>query len=259
MADANEAVKSDDAGLASIDALEPQKKQAREDAPKSKYSAKSRDDLEKMLDENQSMIGRQSQEVAKHRREIEDLRSADSFVKGQLNQAPAAQPNEDLDYFGDPAKAIKQSIEDHPLMKSTQNELQTMRAETAAREIEAKHPDAAQIIHDDAFKNYIATSPSRTLSYKSALTSMDIALWDELIGAYKATAQRNPEVEALKGQSRSESVRAASSGSASASSESMAGKKISREDIVKLQMSDKERYDRLYPEIVQAYREGRIV
>jgi len=259
MADAKKAVGSDDEGFASIDALEPQKKQAREDAPKSKYAAKSRDDLEKMLDENQSMIGRQSQEVAKHRREIEDLRNADSFVQGQLNQASAAQPIEDLDYFGDPAKAIKQSIEDHPLMKETRNELQTMRAETAAREIEAKHPDAAQIIHDDAFKNYIATSPSRTLSYKSALTSMDVALWDELIGAYKATSQRNPEVEALKGQSRSDSIRAASSGSASASSESMAGKKISREDIVKLQMSDRERYDRLYPEIVQAYRDGRIV
>lgn len=242
-----------------IDALEPvesgEKKQETE-VPATAYSSKSRDDLEKMLDDQKSMIGRQSNEVADVRREIEALKGARSYVDSQLQvEQPKAK---EIDYFGDPASAIKQSIEDHPALKQQQEELAKMRAEGAAREIESRHPDASALLNSDDFKSYIAQSPSRTVGYTTGMKSMDVGIMDELLSAYKSTIQPTPEVEALKNQDRKAQVRKASTGNAQGSSETSAGKTISRDDIVNLKMNDPERYRRLYPQIEKMYREGRV-
>jgi len=256
---------SDNVKLESIDALESESEPENQetqvaDAPKaSPYVEKSREELEQMLDQKESMIGRQSNEVAEVRRKIEDLETANRYVAGQLNQPVDAKPSsEELDYFGDPAKAIDKSIEDHPALRRTQEDLNRMRAETAAREIETRHPGASSLITTPEFTNFIASSPSRAVSFKSALSQMDISILDELIGAYKTTTQPSPEVEAMKNQSRTESVKQASSGSATGSSEKTGGKIIRRDDVVRLIKTDPERYNRLYPEIKKAYAEGRV-
>ena len=242
-----------------IDALEPEESGGKEqetEVPATAYSSKSRDELEKMLDDQKSMIGRQSNEVADVRREIEALKGARSYVDSQLQvEQPKAK---EIDYFGDPASAIKQSIEDHPALKQQQEELAKMRAEGAAREIESRHPDASALLNSDDFKSYIAQSPSRTVGYTTGMKSMDVGIMDELLSAYKSTVQPTPEVEALKNQDRKAQVRKASTGNAQGSSETSAGKTISRDDIVNLKMNDPERYRRLYPQIEKMYREGRV-
>jgi len=240
-----------------IDALEtPTQEEGQPEAINSTYGAKSRDDLEKMLDDQKSMIGRQSNEVADVRREIEAMKGAKSYVDSQLQvEQPKAK---EIDYFGDPASAIKQSIEDHPVLKQQQEELSRMRAEGAAREIEARHPDASALLNTDDFKNYIAQSPSRTVSYSAGMKSMDVGIMDELLSAYKSINQPTPEVEALKNQDRKAQVRKAATGNAQGSSETSAGKTISRDDIVNLKMNDPDRYRRLYPQIEKMYREGRV-
>ena len=240
-----------------IDALEtPTQEEGQPEAKSSTYGAKSRDDLEKMLDDQKSMIGRQSNEVADVRREIEAMKGAKSYVDSQLQvDQPKAK---EIDYFGDPASAIKQSIEDHPALKQQQEELSRLRAEGAAREIEARHPDASAVLNADDFKNYIAQSPSRTVSYSAGMKSMDVGIMDELLSAYKSINQPTPEVEALKNQDRKAQVRKAATGNAQGSSETSAGKTISRDDIVNLKMNDPDRYRRLYPQIEKMYREGRV-
>ena len=227
------------------------------EVPASAYASKSRDDLEKMLDDQKSMIGRQSNEVADVRREIEALKSTRSYVDSQLQQVEQPKAKE-IDYFGDPASAIKQSIEDHPALKQQAEELARMRAETAARDIEARHPDASTLLSSEGFKDYIAQSPSRTLSYTSGMKSMDVGILDELLTAYKSINQPPPEVEALKNQDRKAQVRKAATGNAQGSSETSASKTLSRDDIVNLQINDPERYKRLYPKIKKMYQEGRV-
>jgi len=240
-----------------IDALETlTQEEGQPEAINSTYGAKTRDDLEKMLDDQKSMIGRQSNEVADVRREIEAMKNAKSYVDSQLQvEQPKAK---EIDYFGDPASAIRQSIEDHPAMRHQQEELSRMRAEGAARDIEARHPDASSVLNTDGFKNFIAQSPSRTVSYTSGMKSMNVGIMDELLSAYKSVSQPSPQIEALKNQDRKAEARRAATGNAQGSSETSAGKSISRDDLVKLKMNDPERYRRLYPQIEKMYREGRV-
>ena len=243
-----------------IDALEPEQpgeKEQETEVPASAYSSKSREDLEKMLDDQKSMIGRQSNEVADVRREIEAIKGAKSYVDSQLQQVEQPKAKE-IDYFGDPASAIKQSIEDHPVLKQQAEELAKMRAETAARDIEARHPDASTLLYSEGFKDYIAQSPSRTLSYSAGMKAMDVGILDELLSAYKSTIEPAPEVEVLKNQDRKAQVRKAATGGAQGSSETSAGKTLSRDDIVNLQIKDPERYKRLYPQIKKMYQEGKV-
>jgi hypothetical protein len=87
---------------------------------------------------------------------------------------------------------------------------------------------------------------------------MDVGIMDELLSAYKSVSQPSPQIEALKNQDRKAEARRAATGNAQGSSETSAGKSISRDDLVKLKMNDPERYRRLYPQIEKMYREGRV-
>ncbi len=241
-----------------VDAIDPEKQVAEEAqaAPQSAYADKSREELEKMLDDQKSMIGRQSNEVSDVRREIDALRnqvSAQSFVDGQLNQPEKAEPKE-IDYFGDPKGAVHQVVDNHPALKRTQEELVRLKAENAAMSLQAKHPDAEAILDSADFKQWVAQSPSYTESYTHGIRAMKVPILDELLAKYKA-ANQDPEVEQLKTQDRKQQVRKAATGSVQGSGEKAPGKTLTREDMVNLQISDPERYRRLYAEgkIREAY------
>lgn len=246
----------------SVEDLAPKKS---EEAPAEQVSEqvveKSKDQLAKELESAQSMIGRQSQDVSKMRREIEDLKTASAYTQGQLAGATggSAKKKESADYFTDPENAIKETVANE--LKGTRQEIHDFRAENAVRAIHQAHPDAAQIIESPGFQDYIARSPSRTVSHKAAIDSMDVNLWNELLDAYKITNQQSdPQVEQLKQQSQDESVANASMGSTTGSSPAnVTGKKIRKADLQKLYIEDRDRYDALWPEIEKAWAEGRVV
>ena len=226
-----------------------------------KYADKSKEQLATELESAQSMIGRQSKDVSQMRREIEDLKTASAYTQGQLAGTSGTDAKkESPDYFGNPEGAIKETVAKE--LQGTKKEIQEFRAEQAVRAIHSAHPDAAQIIESPGFRDYIAQSPSRTVSHKAAIDSMDVNLWNELIDAYKSTTQTepDPQVEALKSQSSSESVANASMGATAGSSPmNVSGKKIRKADLQRLYIDDRDRYNALWPEIEKAWAEGRVV
>jgi|TARA_B100000482_G_scaffold189310_1_gene170556 hypothetical protein len=242
-----------------VDAIDPEKQIAEEvpAAPKSAYAEKSRDELEKMLDDQKSMIGRQSNEVSDVRREIDSLKSqvsAQSFVDGQMKQPEQAESKE-IDYFGDPKGAVNQVVDNHPALRQTQEELVRLKAENAAMNLQAKHPDADQILSSAEFKQWVSQSPSYTEGYAHGMKNLNVPILDELVSKYKA-AHTDPEVEQLKTQDRKQQVRQAATGSTQGSGEKAPGKTLTREDMVNLQVTDPDRYWRLYAQgkIKDAYR-----
>ena len=82
-----------------------------------------------------------------------------------------------------------------------------------------------------------------------------VPILDELVSKYKA-AHTDPEVEQLKTQDRKQQVRQAATGSTQGSGEKAPGKTLTREDMVNLQVTDPDRYWRLYAQgkIKEAYR-----
>ena len=74
-----------------------------------KYQGKSVEDIVKMHQEAEKLIGKQAQEVGEVRR------LADELLKRDLNQTQAVEPPQEedpeVDYFSDPVKAVNKAVE----------------------------------------------------------------------------------------------------------------------------------------------------
>jgi len=254
----NEKTEAEDENIVSLDdGLKTE--QAEESKPVvSEYSSKSREDLEAMLEDQKKMIGRQSGEVGKARAEIEALKSADAFIQGQLskNSVPE-QPKEEIDYFSDPAGAISKSVADNPELQSIKAELSQLKMNNIKSSLEASHPDYMDILGNQDFNNWVNESPTRRASFGIMDRNFDLEIANDLLSGFKQFTQTEVKQEDVI--KRKNSVKAASSGNVSSSSESSPGKKIRASDLRDLQIKDPKKYSQMQDEIVKAFREGRVL
>ena len=216
-----------------------------------KFAGKSINDLVKMNLASEAMIGRQAQEVG-------DLRKTfDDFQRAQLVAAPK-EPEEEVDFFTDPEKAMSKAIDAHPRMKQAEDMAQQYQKTTAMTVLQAKHPDAQTVINDEGFKQWIGASKVRTRMYQSADQQYDYESADELLSLWKDRQQLAQQTVKMEGQARSNQVRQGATGSARTSSEPPSRKTYRSSDLIKLQIQDPQRYDALQPELMKAYAEGRV-
>ena len=95
---------------------EPQVEETpQEDDIPDKYKGKSTAEIVRMHQEAEKLLGRQSSEVG-------ELRSVvDNYIQTQLDTTPATQePEEDIDFFSDPDKAVERAIKNHPSIKAAE-------------------------------------------------------------------------------------------------------------------------------------------
>ncbi len=237
----------------------PEQPEQVDKAPQSKFADKSRDEVEKMLTDAQEMIGRQSQEVKDARVQIDALRKTDNFINGQLEANKPPEPKEELDYFNDPEKAIRQSIEDHPVLKQTQEELRAMKQQQAAQQIMARHPDMIEIVQDQAFVDWVGSDNTRMRLFNEANQDLNVDSANYIFDEYKRHHPKPSPDVVPEQQTKAESVKAASTGSAAGSSEPVSKKRYRASDIRKLKNEDPQAYADREKEILAAYAEGRVV
>ena len=223
-----------------------------------KYRGKSLDEIIRMHQEAEKLIGRQAQEVGETRKLVDDL------IKQQINK-PNVEPEakQEIDFFEDPNKAINQAIDNHPAVLSAKQAAEQSRITSAVATIEKQHPDYMEVANSAEFAEWVKASKVRLNLYASAVNyDVDSAL--ELLSTYKAirgVAQAKADshvdatIEADKVQ-RKQNLKAASV-QAGGSGETPQ-KFFRRQDILRLMMYDRERYHALEPEIRQAYAEGRV-
>jgi len=230
---------------------EPQQEQPQ---PESKYGNKTREELEKMLEETQSMVGAQSQEVKRARDEIAALKAADQYIAGQLAKTEPEKPKE-LDYYGNPEEAIKQTISSDPKLAALEQKVQQQEAERKREKISAAHPDWQQVMDSADFATFVQKDAlaKATLDQVTATQNIDLAI--ELVTRFK-NANSKPTQEV-----RQDAVKAASTGSVSASSDRPAGKKVLASSLRKLMKEDRKRYDSLVRSgaIGTLYEQGRVI
>lgn len=224
-----------------------------------KYRGKSVAEIVRMHQEAEKLVGKQGQELG-------DLRKvADSYILKTLggdNQSGArsAPAEEQIDFFVDPAKAVEQMIQRDPRIKSAEQAAEMVRRENALRNLQAKHPDAMEVAQSDDFQAWVAESKVRQKLFAQADQAFDFEAAEELIGTYKSLRPKAPAqaaAPATKADNKAGKMmpRAVTGGS----DEVASSKKIYRRaDIIRLQQVDPNRYMDLQPEIMQAYREGRV-
>ena len=219
-----------------------------------KYKGKSTAEIVRMHQEAEKLLGRQSSEVG-------ELRSVvDSYIQTQLDtNTPATQePEEDIDFFSDPDKAVERAIKNHPSIKAAEAQTQQYKQVTAQSHLQQRHPDMQEILQDGKFVEWIKGSKIRTQLFAQADTQYDYEAADELFTTWKERQQVVGQTVANEKASRKTAVKNASAGNAKGSGEAASRKVYRRSDIIKLMQTDPDRYLSLSDEIMQAYQEGRV-
>ena len=224
-----------------------------EDIP-DKYKGKSTADIVRMHQEAEKLLGRQSSEVG-------ELRSVvDNYIQTQLDTTtPATQePEEDIDFFSDPDKAVERAIKNHPSIKAAEAQNQQYKQSTAQAALQQRHPDMQDILTNTKFADWIKASKIRTQLFVQADQGYDHEAADELFTNWKDRQQAVGQTVATEKTQRKEAIKNASTGGATGSSEAKSRKIYRRSDIIKLMQDDPERYLSLSDEIMQAYQDGRV-
>ena len=225
-----------------------------EDDIPEKYQGKSTAEIVRMHQEAEKLLGRQSSEVG-------ELRSVvDNYIQTQLDttQQATQEPEEEIDFFSDPDKAVEKAIKNHPSIKAAEQQTQQYKQQTAQAHLQQRHPDMQEILQDGKFVDWIKGSKIRTQLFAQADTQYDYEAADELFTTWKERQQVVGQTVANEKASRKTAVKNASAGNAKGSGEAASRKVYRRSDIIKLMKDDPDRYMSLSDEIMQAYQEGRV-
>ena len=221
-----------------------------------KYNGKTLEDVVRMHQEAEKLLGRQSTEVG-------DLRSVvDSYINTQLSdQKPTAEvaPDEELDFYSDPEKAMKRTIDNHPSVRAAEESTRAYKQQTSMNLLKENHPEIPEIIKDPKFAEWIQASKIRTQMFVQADQHYDVEAANEIFGLWKdRSGAINQTLQAEK-EGRQKAVKEGSMGNTRGNPDSSTSKKIYRRaDIIKLMKTDPDRYLALSDDIAQAYREKRV-
>ena len=224
-----------------------------------KYKGKSVEEIVKMHQEAEKLIGRQANEV----HEVRAL--ADQLLKQQLDsKAKEAKPIEESleeDFFADPASAVNRQVEKHPAVLEARQAALEMKRMKTAQQLSSKHPDFATIAQDAGFQDWVKSSAIRLNLFAKADAEFDFESADELLSTYKELKQikqQNQNVQSANVESKAQeqAMKAATVDVGGAGETSR--KVYRRADLIKLRMTDPERYMQLSDEIMDAYATGRV-
>jgi len=223
-----------------------------EDIPE-KYQGKDIRDVVRMHQEAEKLLGKQSSEVGELRKIVDD------FVKTQLEAKNSPQEkDEEFDIFDDPDKYIENKLANHPKIKEAEQLSRSMKQAEIYNKLQANHPDFKDIISEEKFGEWVASSKVRTELYQRADQQFDYDSADELLTTWKERQNIVAETGKMQEADRKRQLKAASTGTAKGSSEKPSRKIYRRADIIKLMQTDPDRYQQLAPEIRVAYQEGRV-
>ena len=218
-----------------------------------KYRDKSLDEIVRMHQEAEKLIGKQAQEVGEVRR------LADELIKQNLGsrQQQTRQEEPEVDFFENPQKAVQRTVDNHPdIMAARQATLEMKRSQVQQR-LANQHPDFGEIAKDQDFANWVKSSPIRIKIFENADAGYDYDSANELLSTYKQIRSvKSKQVSDAGEVSRKQTLKAV--GVDTGGSGESSKKVYRRADLIRLKMQDPSRYDALSDEIMQAYIEKRV-
>ena len=236
--------------------LEQEQEQETTEEPEipQKYQGKSTAEIVRMHQEAEKLLGKQSSEVGELRKVVDD------YIQTQLSeQAPQqSEPEEEIDFFSEPDKAVARAIDNHPKIKEAEKISNQYRQSTAMAELQRRHPDMNEVLKNEKFVDWIKGSKIRQQLFVQADQQYDYEAADELFTLWKERQQVVSQTAATEKTERKKAVKAASTGNVRGSGEQSAKKVYRRSDIIKLMKEDPERYMSLSNEIMAAYADGRV-
>ena len=217
-----------------------------------KYRDKSLEDIVRMHQEAEKLIGKQAQEVG----EVRKL--ADELIKQNLGSRQQTRQEEpEVDFFENPQKAVQRTVDNHPDILAARQVTQEMRRAQIQQRLAQEHPDFGDIAKDQDFANWVKSSPIRIKIFEQADSGYDFDSANELLSTYKQLRSVKQKQTSDDGEvTRKQNLKAV--GVDVGGSGESSKKVYRRADLIRLKMQDPNRYDALSDEIMAAYQEGRV-
>ena len=238
-----------------------QTQQPSEQAPEipEKYKGKNLDDIVRMHQEAEKLIGRQAQEVGEVRRLADDLIKQSIAQKNQQQVQPneVSNASQEIDFFEDPQSHVNRAVANHPDVIAAKQASQQLKQIQTQAMLNKKHPDFADVVRDGEFIEWVKASPMRLNIYAMADANYDFNAADELITTFKQIRTSKTQQTTDAGNAvRKQNLKAAG---VDVGGTGESSKKVYRRaDLIRLRMTDPDRYEALQPEIMAAYSEGRV-
>ncbi len=218
-----------------------------------KYRAKSLEEVVRMHQEAEKLIGKQAQEVGEVRKLADELLKQNLSSKQQRIQ----EEEPEVDFFENPQKAVQATIDKHPDVLAARQASQEFKRMQIQQKLAQDHPDYSEVVNDSEFQNWVKSSPVRLGLYAKADGEFDYDSANELLSTFKQLrGVKAKESEKASDATRAKSMKAAQVdvGGSGESSKRV----YRRADLIRLKMTDPARYETLSDEIMQAYSEGRV-
>ena len=217
-----------------------------------KYREKSLEEVVRMHQEAEKLIGKQAQEVGEVRKLADELLKQNL---GSKQQQVEVEP--EVDFFENPQKAVQNTIDKHPDVLAARQAGMEFKRMQIQQKLAQDHPDYTQVVNDSEFQNWVKSSPIRLGLYARADGEFDYDSANELLSTFKQLRGiKAKESEKASDATRTKSMKAAQvdvGGSGESS------KRVYRRvDLIRLKMTDPQRYETLNDEILAAYAEGRV-
>jgi len=250
-----------------VEAQAPEEQEvATEEKPESslpdKYKGKSIEELARMHQEAEKLIGRQAQEVGEHRKFFDEMMKRE-LLKSKAERQPIQEEFEDLDekFFKNPRESMDEYISNHPTIKQAQEQAFIMKAQTVKQQLQQQFPDYVEVIQDPQFKQWVDASPIRKKLYDEADGGYDLTAASELLSTWKQiTGTKQQQQQNIKlseaEQTRAKSLKAATVDTGAPGMGSK--KRYSRQALQDLLRTNPEKYYANADEILLAYDEGRV-
>jgi hypothetical protein len=218
-----------------------------------KYRGKQLSDIIRMHQEAEKLIGKQAQEVGEVRKLADELIKQNLADKSQ----PIKEEEPEVDFFENPQAAVRKTVDNHPDVLAARQAGQEFKKMQIQQKLAQEHPDFGQIVQDQDFANWVKSSPVRIGLYAKADGEFDYDSANELLSTYKQLKGIKAKQTSEAGETQRKSSLKAATVDVGGTGES--GKRVYRRaDLIRLKMTDPNRYDALSDEIMTAYAEGRV-
>lgn len=243
-------------------APEPEESQGSE-VPE-KFQGKSFDDVVNMYRNLEKEYGRKGNEIGELRKLTDELLQLEIQQKKNATERVATKEEEvlsDDDWFSSPKQATDKYLQKSSLaqeVKELKEKLSSKDREEAHKAFVEKHPDYMDLAQNESFQKFVTESKYRTdLAQKADQYDYEAA--NELFDLYKAISPNLGAAEA-SGDDKPNKEEARKKATLEGTGNRNKGTKkvYRRADLIKMKMTDPERYMNMQDEIMQAYQEGRV-
>lgn len=219
-----------------------------------KFKGKTPADISKAYAELEREHGRLANEVGDYRKMAREyLFNEQDSKKGKEK----ARQLTDEDFLDKPSEAVSGIVEDK--ISPVKRELDEVKMNLKVAEFQRMNPDFQEIVTSPEFADWVKASPYRTKLYKKA-DAADLDAGTELLQGFRemrdfTKASKAASEKTLEKEKTLRKVSSEKSGSGGSSGK----KKIwSSAYLVNLKITNPDKYNALQPEIMEAYREGRV-